>query len=105
MVAPPALVSNRIEMNYYDAAKSKANYVSTTKYKWWSFVFVFTFQQYQKFSNVFYMAQALCNLIPGVTVVSPITAFLPVVFVLLVAAFREIIEDIARMSADSFQNN
>ena len=44
MTAIPTLAHNRIEMNYYDATKARANYVSTTKYKWWSFIFVFTFQ-------------------------------------------------------------
>ena len=35
--------TNRIEINYYDPKKAKRNIMTTTKYKWWSFVFVFLF--------------------------------------------------------------
>lgn len=81
-----------------------SNKVSTCKYKWWNFIFIFLFEQYQRPCNIFYLANAICAFIPGAAVVTASTLFIPVVFVLLVAAIRELLEDLGRLKADKAAN-
>ncbi|KAH0570460.1 Pospholipid-transporting ATPase [Spironucleus salmonicida] len=95
----------KVEINFYDPLNAKNNLISSCKYRWWNFIFLFLYQQYQKPSNVFYLVQAMSNLIPGAAVVTPATAFLPVIFVLLIAAAREILEDLGRYKADKQANS
>eukprot|EP00703_Trepomonas_sp_PC1_P004012 JAP92594.1 Pospholipid-transporting ATPase [Trepomonas sp. PC1] len=94
-----------IVINYIDEEHSKINKVTTCKYQWWNFVFIFLFEQYQKMCNIFYLVNFLFTLIPGAAVVAPSTVLMPILFVLFVAAIREILEDIGRSKADKQANS
>ena len=92
-----------MKLNYVNP-KGKKNVISTTKYKWWNFIFLFLFQQYQRACNIFYLLNALCTFFPGGAIVSSTTIFLPIAFVLIVAAVREILEDFGRKRSDVYAN-
>ncbi|CAL6096050.1 Pospholipid-transporting_ATPase [Hexamita inflata] len=95
---------NTIEVNYFNMKIAKNNQISTCKYTWWNFLFKFLFEQYQKSSNIFYLANVICAYIPGAAIVKPSTMLLPVLFVLIVAALKEIFEDYQRSVADKSAN-
>lgn len=46
----------------------------------------------------------ICNLMPFAGVVTNSTLITPIVFVLAVAAIREIIEDLSRLRSDKYNN-
>lgn len=86
-------------------AKYKNNKISTCKYRWWNFIFIFLFEQYQKVFNIFTLVVMICNSLDFANVVSNSTLIMPIVFVLALAAIRELIEDIGRARSDQYSNN
>ena len=87
------------------ASKYKNNKISTCKYRWWNFIFIFLFEQYQKVFNIFTLVVMICNSMDFANVVSNSTLIMPIVFVLALAAIRELIEDIGRARSDQYSNN
>ena len=55
--------------------------------------------------NIFYLVNFLFTLIPGAAVVASSTVLMPIIFVLFVAAVREILEDLGRLKADKLANS
>ncbi|CAL6094724.1 Phospholipid-translocating_ATPase [Hexamita inflata] len=102
---PSNLMFLNIVLNKINEKKAKTNKIKTTKYTVWNFIFVFLFQQYQKVFNIFTLVIAICNTLPFANVVSQATIIMPIVFVLGIAAVREIIEDFGRRKQDKYQNN
>lgn len=99
----PNAISN-VQLNHYNFATARNNFVSTTKYKWYTFIFKFLFEQYQRPQNVFYLVVLIVNSIPGLRVVGLGVLLLPIIFVLLMSAIREIIEDVSRAKSDKQSN-
>lgn len=87
------------------ASKYRDNKISTCKYRWWNFIFIFLFEQYQKVFNIFTLVVMICNSLDFANVVSNSTLIMPIVFVLALAAIRELIEDIGRARSDQYSNN
>lgn len=87
------------------ASKYRNNKISTCKYRWWNFIFIFLFEQYQKVFNIFTLVVMICNSLDFANVVSNSTLIMPIVFVLALAAIRELIEDIGRARSDQYSNN
>jgi len=85
--------------------KYSGNYVTTTKYKWWNFVFLFLWQQFLLYHNIFFVAVMIVSLIPGISPTTPVTSVLPVIFILGSAALREIFDDVKRLVSDRRANN
>lgn len=82
-----------------------SNYIRTAKYTLWSFLPLGLMFQFTKASNVYFLVNMTFSLIPGVAPVSPATAIAPLVFVLVVALVKELIEDIKRHQADDKANS
>ncbi|CAL6099061.1 Phospholipid-translocating_ATPase [Hexamita inflata] len=101
----PQELNLNLQINAINEKKAKTNKIKTTKYTVWNFIFVFLFQQYQKVFNIFTLVIAICNTLPFANVVSQATIIMPIVFVLGIAAVREIIEDFGRRKQDKYQNN
>lgn len=96
---------NSILFNFFDETVAKKNHVSTCKYTWYNFIFKFLIEQYQKPNNIFFLTVLLCNSIPGLAIVSFGTLLTPVIFILVISAIREIIEDIGRSKSDKLTNS
>ena len=90
-------------MNHIDVKTAKNNQISTCKYHWYTFIFIFLFEQYKQPNNIYYLLNAIAGYI--VIVISPIANVLPIIVVLVFSAFREILEDSARHRSDKYQNN
>lgn len=69
------------------------NYIKTTKYSGWNFLPLSLMYQFKRKANVYFLLQAILNTIPAVSALNPITAYLPLAFVLGVSMLREGLED------------
>jgi phospholipid-transporting ATPase len=71
-----------------------SNFVSTTKYSYLSFIPKSIFFQFCRLANLYFLATAILQSIPGLSPINPFTAIAPLLLVLLVAMTKEAIEDI-----------
>lgn len=77
-----------------------SNYISTTKYTLLTFLPLGLFYQFYRFSNCYFLFVTILQCIPIVSPLHPITAVVPMVFVLAVSMLREGIEDYFRFRDD-----
>ncbi|KAI4463660.1 putative phospholipid-transporting atpase [Holotrichia oblita] len=80
------------------------NRISTAKYSVVRFVPLFLFEQFRRWSNIFFLMIALLQQIPDVSPTGRYTTLVPLIFILSVSAIKEIIEDIKRHRADDETN-
>ncbi|XP_076676123.1 ATPase phospholipid transporting 8A1 isoform X6 [Andrena cerasifolii] len=84
----------------HQPAKYKCNRITTAKYSLLSFIPMFLFEQFRRYSNCFFLFIALMQQIPDVSPTGRYTTLVPLIFILSVSALKEIIEDIKRHRAD-----
>jgi phospholipid-transporting ATPase len=77
-----------------------SNRISTAKYGLLTFLPKFLFEQFQRYSNVFFLFIAILQQIPGVSPTGRWNTLVPLVIVLSATALKEIIEDWKRHKAD-----
>ncbi|VCW99989.1 unnamed protein product [Gulo gulo] len=80
------------------------NHVSTAKYNIITFLPRFLYSQFRRAANSFFLFIALLQQIPDVSPTGRYTTLVPLLFILAVAAIKEIIEDIKRHKADNAVN-
>ncbi|CAL5987487.1 Phospholipid-translocating_ATPase [Hexamita inflata] len=90
------------QLNHVDPKTATKNFIRTSRYTWYSFLPLFLFEQYKQVNNIYYLLNAIAGYI--VVIVSPMSNVLPIIFVLVMAAIREIIEDCGRHKSDAQQN-
>ncbi len=78
----------------------ETNYIRTTKYTFYSFLPLSLMYQFKREANIYFLLQAILNSIPQVSAMNPITAYLPLAFVLGVSMMREGLEDYQRYKSD-----
>ncbi|XP_078072937.1 phospholipid-transporting ATPase IA isoform X6 [Mustelus asterias] len=93
-----------IFINRPQLIKFCSNHVSTAKYNPLTFLPRFLYSQFRRAANSFFLFIALLQQIPDVSPTGRYTTLVPLLFILLVAAVKEIIEDIKRHNADSGVN-
>ncbi|XP_029161028.1 probable phospholipid-transporting ATPase IA isoform X5 [Nylanderia fulva] len=84
----------------HQPAKYKNNHITTAKYSFVSFVPLFLFEQFRRYSNCFFLFIALMQQIPDVSPTGRWTTLVPLIFILSVSALKEIVEDVKRHRAD-----
>eukprot|EP01065_Artemidia_motanka_P012445 TRINITY_DN1683_c4_g1_i1.p1 TRINITY_DN1683_c4_g1~~TRINITY_DN1683_c4_g1_i1.p1 ORF type:complete len:1261 (+),score=508.77 TRINITY_DN1683_c4_g1_i1:92-3874(+) len=92
---------------YSDKSKNKtfvSNFVKTSKYTLLSFPFKNLWSQFHRVANQYFLFNMIISLVPGVSPINPITAILPLVFVLGVAAAKDGYEDYQRHKDDNRWN-
>ena len=82
-----------------------SNKINTRKYTWPTFVPHALLIQFARPANIYFLISAILNCIPVISPISPVTAIIPLVFVLAVSLIREAIEDCSRSRLDNKQNN
>ncbi|GAA6019012.1 hypothetical protein JCM10207_006287 [Rhodosporidiobolus poonsookiae] len=87
------------------AEKFPGNSVSTSKYNGVTFLPKFLFEQFSKYANLFFLFIACIQQIPNVSPTNRYTTILPLGIVLLVAAAKEIKEDVKRHQSDADLNS
>ncbi|WAQ97991.1 AT8A1-like protein [Mya arenaria] len=103
----PAQPQNERVININSAQRDKFcnNKISTAKYSFISFLPKFLFEQFRRYANIFFLFIALLQQIPRVSPTGRYTTAVPLLFILLVSAIKEIIEDFKRHRADDTVNN
>lgn len=85
-------------------AKSKkkypSNYVSTTKYNIITFLPYSLILQFRRYANFYFLACAILQSIKLISPLSPLSAILPLAFVLSLSMAREGYEDYKRWKSD-----
>ncbi|XP_050457015.1 probable phospholipid-transporting ATPase IA isoform X6 [Cataglyphis hispanica] len=84
----------------HQPAKYKNNHITTAKYSFLSFIPLFLFEQFRRYSNCFFLFIALMQQIPDVSPTGRWTTLVPLIFILSVSALKEIVEDVKRHRAD-----
>ncbi|ELP87921.1 phospholipid-transporting ATPase, putative [Entamoeba invadens IP1] len=95
---------------FFDKQRNKtqhfpSNVIKTTKYKWWSFVFVFLFNQFKYFINMFFLIVAILACIPQLNAGSPVASIVPICIMLTFSCIRELFDEIRKYHADSKLNS
>ncbi|CAH4036167.1 unnamed protein product [Pieris brassicae] len=93
-----------IFINQPQPQKFVNNRISTAKYSVPSFVPLFLFEQFRRYSNCFFLLIALLQQIPDVSPTGRWTTLTPLVLILTVSALKEIVEDYKRHRADEETN-
>uniref|UniRef100_A0A670ZTV6 Phospholipid-transporting ATPase n=1 Tax=Pseudonaja textilis TaxID=8673 RepID=A0A670ZTV6_PSETE len=83
-----------IFINQPQFSKFCSNHVSTAKYNIITFLPRFLYSQFRRAANAFFLFIALLQQIPDVSPTGRYTTLVPLLFILVVAAVKEIIEDI-----------
>ncbi|XP_023814755.1 phospholipid-transporting ATPase IA isoform X6 [Oryzias latipes] len=91
-------------LNQPQFTKFCSNRVSTAKYNVLTFLPRFLYSQFRRAANAFFLFIALLQQIPDVSPTGRWTTLVPLIFILVVAAVKEIIEDLKRHKADSVVN-
>ncbi|XP_023168808.2 probable phospholipid-transporting ATPase IA isoform X4 [Drosophila hydei] len=94
-----------IVLNGSQPTKYCNNRISTAKYNVLTFIPSFLFEQFRRYSNIFFLLIALLQQIPDVSPTGRYTTLVPLVFILSVSAIKEIIEDVKRHRADNEINH
>ena len=85
--------------------KFKKNKINTRKYNWITFIPHALLIQFARPANIYFLVSAIISCIPQISPLTPVTAILPLIFVLAVSLIREGLEDCKRGSLDRQQNN
>ncbi|XP_026213835.1 phospholipid-transporting ATPase IA isoform X1 [Anabas testudineus] len=93
-----------IHLNQPQFTKFCNNRVSTAKYNVLTFLPRFLYSQFRRAANAFFLFIALLQQIPDVSPTGRWTTLVPLLFILIVAAVKEIIEDLKRHKADNVVN-
>uniref|UniRef100_A0A671XMH9 Phospholipid-transporting ATPase n=1 Tax=Sparus aurata TaxID=8175 RepID=A0A671XMH9_SPAAU len=93
-----------IHINQPQFTKFCSNRVSTAKYNVLTFLPRFLYSQFRRAANAFFLFIALLQQIPDVSPTGRWTTLVPLLFILVVAAVKEFIEDLKRHNADSVVN-
>lgn len=80
------------------------NFIRTTKYTLITFLPKNLFEQFRRVSNFYFLTVVVIQMIPSITPFPPETSILPLVFVLVITALKEAMEDYARYKADKKNN-
>ena len=83
----------------------KNNKIDTTKYNFITFIPKALLIQFVRLANIYFLVCAILQCIPIISPLTPVTAVVPLVFVLSVSIIREGIEDYSRAKLDKQQNN
>mmetsp|Transcript_31469 Transcript_31469/g.76780 ORF Transcript_31469/g.76780 Transcript_31469/m.76780 type:complete len:1236 (-) Transcript_31469:171-3878(-) len=81
------------------------NYVSTTRYTWWNFIFKNLYEQFQKAANFYFLVMAVITSIPGVSTIPVWATVTPLGFVLAVTAIKDGVDDYKRYKNDRELNH
>ncbi|KAF6198785.1 hypothetical protein GE061_006807 [Apolygus lucorum] len=92
-------------INRPQTASYLTNQITTAKYTKLSFIPSFLFEQFRRYSNCFFLFIALLQQIPDVSPTGRFTTLVPLIFILLVSAIKEIVEDYKRHVADRETNH
>ncbi|XP_069445847.1 phospholipid-transporting ATPase IK isoform X5 [Ovis canadensis] len=85
--------------------KYKKNVIHTAKYNVFSFLPLNLYEQFHRFSNLYFLLIILLQGIPEISTLPWFTLFAPFVCLLTIRAIRDLVDDIGRHRSDKIVNN
>ena len=82
-------LSFEVELPRSQHVKYKSNYISTTKYNVFTYLPLSLIIQFKRYANIYFLVCAVLQSIPLLSPLNPISAILPLIFVLLLSMIRE----------------
>lgn len=83
-----------------NSIKYVSNYISTTKYNSVNFLPFAIGAQFKRYANVYFLMMAILQSIPAISPLNPVSAIVPLVFVISLSVIREGFEDYGRHKSD-----
>ena len=106
VLLPPAPWYRKVRVPGFTRRTSPyTNVVRTTKYTVFNFVPKNLWEQFHRGANLYFVFIIFLNLVPELEVFGKEIAFIPVLFVLLVTAVKDIFEDYRRYRSDKEVNS
>lgn len=107
VVIPPVKWYKRIYIPFLVTPRPSphSNAIHTTKYTVLNFIPKNLWEQFHRWANIYFLMIALLNFIPAVEAVGKEVAFIPLIFILIVTAAKDIFEDYRRYKSDKLVNN
>uniref|UniRef100_A0A1I8B4S0 Phospholipid-transporting ATPase n=1 Tax=Meloidogyne hapla TaxID=6305 RepID=A0A1I8B4S0_MELHA len=103
--AQPQIPRIIIVNSEHQRQKYCGNQIRTCKYNILTFLPFFLFEQFHRYSNVFFLCIAILQQIPEVSPTGKYTTGIPFLIILSISAIKEIFEDIKRHRMDIEVNN
>ncbi|XP_065186243.1 phospholipid-transporting ATPase IB-like [Sycon ciliatum] len=98
--------ARRVTFNDPEANKHfSSNRISTGKYNFITFIPKFLFEQFKRYSNLFFLLIAVIQQIPDVSPTGRYTTIIPLAVILGISAVKELFEDYRRHRADDLVNH
>lgn len=94
----------RVVINGPQSTNFPNNAISTTKYGIFTFVPLFLFEQFHNYTNCFFLLVSAIQQFPEASSLGRFTTLLPLCIILMVAAIKEILEDVQRYRDDKKVN-
>mmetsp|Transcript_9438 Transcript_9438/g.10347 ORF Transcript_9438/g.10347 Transcript_9438/m.10347 type:complete len:1257 (-) Transcript_9438:119-3889(-) len=89
-----------------EGSKFRSNSIRTAKYTKWTFVPKNLWEQFQRVANVYFLFNAVLQTIPEISFSNGApTMMLPLSFILIVTALKDLSEDRKRQRSDAEENN
>lgn len=88
-----------------NAKRFPSNYISTTKYTAFNFLFKCLFLQFTRYANIYFLIVAILQSIPFLSPLNPISSIAPLILVISLSMIREAFEDLARYKSDLETNS
>uniref|UniRef100_A0A8C6DZ35 Phospholipid-transporting ATPase n=1 Tax=Moschus moschiferus TaxID=68415 RepID=A0A8C6DZ35_MOSMO len=85
--------------------KYKKNIIHTAKYNVFSFLPLNLYEQFHRFSNLYFLIILLLQGIPEISTLPWFTLFTPLICLLTIRAIRDLVDDIGRHRSDKIVNN
>lgn len=106
VILPPVPWYRKIRIPGLIAGHSPhSNAIRTTKYTIFNFVFKNLWEQFHRWANLYFLFIVLLNYIPQVEAVGKEVAYMPLLFVLVTIAGKDIFEDYRRFKSDREVNH
>lgn len=99
------LKANRLQPDPHPNRKPRSNRIRTTKYTFYSFLFLALYYEFKKFTNLYMVTTLIIQAIPTISTLELATTYGPLLFVLFIALVREAIEDFYRFKKDRKTNS
>ncbi|KAB0357180.1 hypothetical protein FD754_001336 [Muntiacus muntjak] len=85
--------------------KYKKNVIHTAKYNVFSFLPLNLYEQFRRFSNLYFLLIILLQSIPEISTLPSFTLLVPLICLLTIRAIRDLVDDIGRHKSDKIVNN
>lgn len=99
------LPSSHHESENCEEMKFADNYVRTSRYTVYNFLFINLFEQFCRVANMYFLLIAVLQLVPGLSPTHWFTTVAPLIFVSTINAVKEIYDDYYRHKSDDEVNN